>query len=202
MSPRPRKATDEEIFEAAHRVMSRLGPAQWTLGDIAAESGLTAGALVQRFGSKRGLQVALTERLAGATPEMFAALRAAHDSPLATVRAYGDCIAQMGNSPGGLAHHLAYLQLDLTDPELHRHVRAQAAATRAALRDLIEEAMAAGELAPDLDAAALARAVEVTLSGSLMTWAFYQDGGAVAWVRHDLERLLQPHVTTRPRRRT
>ncbi len=63
MTPRPRKASDEEIFAAAHRIMSRLGPAQWTLADIAAEAGLTAGALVQRFGSKRGLLLALAEQL-------------------------------------------------------------------------------------------------------------------------------------------
>ena len=49
MSPRPRKASDAEVFAAASRVMSRLGPAQVTLADIAAEAGLTAGALVQRF---------------------------------------------------------------------------------------------------------------------------------------------------------
>ncbi|HKI41376.1 MAG TPA: helix-turn-helix domain-containing protein, partial [Mycobacterium sp.] len=118
--------SDEEIFAAAHRIMSRLGPAQWTLADIAVEAGLTAGALVQRFGSKRRLLVALTEQVADATPEMFAQLRADYSSPLAALRAYADCIAQMGDSPGALAHHLAYLQLDLTDPDLHRHVRAQA----------------------------------------------------------------------------
>jgi len=171
--------------------MSRLGPAQWTLADIAAEAGLTAGALVQRFGSKRRLLIALTEQAADATPEIFAQLRTDHSSPLAALRAYADCLAQMGESPGALAHHLAYLQLDLTDPELHRHVRAQARATRAAFRELLEDAIAAGELASTVDTEALARAVEVTLSGSLLTWAFYQDGPAATWVRADLDALLR-----------
>ena len=202
MTPRPRKASDEEIFAAAHRIMSRLGPAQWTLADIAAEAGLTAGALVQRFGSKRGLMVALTRQVAEATPQMFVQLRAGHPSPLAALRAYADCIAAMGESPGGLAHHLAYLQLDLTDPDLHRHVRAQARATRAALRDLLEEAVAAGELAPTVDTGALARAVEVTLSGSLMTWAFYHDGPATKWVREDLDALLRPFASSSTRTST
>jgi hypothetical protein len=134
--------------------------------------------------------VALTGDVAGAIPEMFAQLRAAQPSPLAAVRAYADCMARMGESPRELAHHLAYLQLDLTDPELHKHVRAQASATRAAVRGLLDEAAACGELAPGVDTAALARAVEVTLSGSLLTWAFYQEGPAVKWVRHDLDALL------------
>lgn len=190
MSPRPRKASDEQIFAAAHRIITRLGPAQWTLADIAAEAGLTAGALVQRFGSKRALMVALTEQVAAATPAMFARLRARHASPLAALRAYAAWHAQMGKSPGGLAHHLAYLQIDLTDPDLHRHVREQARASREALRGMVADAVAAGELPPGIDAAAVARAVEVTVSGSLMAWAFHQEGPAAEWVRHDLDAVL------------
>jgi AcrR family transcriptional regulator len=193
MSPRPRKVSDQEIFAAAHRVMTRLGPAQWTLADIAAEAGLTAGALVQRFGSKHALQVELTTQVADATPELFAELRRAHPSPLEALRAYAGCFAQMGESPGALAHHLAYLQLDLTDPDLHRNVRAQASATRAAFRELLDEAVAAGELTRPVDTVALARAVEVALSGSLLTWAFYQDGPATGWVRTDLDAVLRPY---------
>ncbi|MEO8448312.1 MAG: TetR/AcrR family transcriptional regulator [Gemmatimonadota bacterium] len=201
MSPRPRKASDDQIFAAAYQIMQRLGPAQWTLADIAAEAGLTAGALVQRFGSKRELQVALTAKAAGATKNMFAELRAANPSPLDTLRAYGDCIAQMGETPGAFAHHLAYLQLDLTDPDLHRHVRAQARSCRSAIRGLLDEAVTLGELEPSLDPAELARAVEVTLSGSLMTWAFYQEGSAAKWMRHDLEVLLRPFLAGAQARR-
>ncbi|HEU4453385.1 MAG TPA: helix-turn-helix domain-containing protein [Longimicrobium sp.] len=190
MSPRPRKASDEEIFAAAHRIITRLGPAQWTLADIAAEAGLTAGALVQRFGSKRGLMVTLTEQVAAATPEMFAKMRASHESPMAALRAYAGWFAKMGESPGGLAHHLAYLQLDLTDPDLHRAVREQARATRAAVRAMIADAVAAGELPRAVDPDALARAVEVTVSGSLMAWAFHQEGRAADWVLHDLDAVV------------
>ena len=194
MSPRPRKASDEEIFAATQRVMMRLAPAQWTLADIAHEAGLTAGALVQRFGSKRGLMVALTEAWSASAPEMFAHIRARHRSPLEALRAYADCLAEMGESPSAFAHHLSYLQLDLTDPDLHKHVRAQSRATRQSIRELLDDATAAGELQRDVDTGRLARMVEVTLSGSLMTWAFYQDGTAGAWMREDLENVLQPFL--------
>ncbi len=193
MCPRPRKASDEQIFAAAQRVMMNLGPAQWTLADIAREAGLTAGALVQRFGSKHTLQLALTERWASSMHEMFAELRRVHASPLDGLRGYAECIAQMGQTPGTLAHHLSYLQLDLTDPDLHRHVRAGAIATRAELRALIAEAVAAGELVPSVDTMALARAVEVALNGSLLTWAFHQDGPASDWVLADLDAVLRPY---------
>jgi AcrR family transcriptional regulator len=192
MSPRRPKVSDEEVFAAAGRVMSRVGPAQLMLADIAAEAGLTAGALVQRFGSKRGLLLAFAARAAETTPTIFAELRAAHSSPLDALRAYAECSAAMGESPAALAHHLAYLQLDLTDPDFHRHTMSQARATRAALREMVTAAIAAGELSPDADPDALARTVEVTVGGSLIAWAFYREGKAVEWVREDLEAVLGP----------
>ncbi len=99
MSPRPQKVTDDDVFMAAQRAMSRLGPGELTLAEIAAEAGVTAGLLVQRFGSKRALLLALSERFSGGTAEMFAQLRAAHRSPLATLRAYSDGMAQPGLEP-------------------------------------------------------------------------------------------------------
>lgn len=201
MSPRRPKVSDEEVFAAAGRVMSRVGPAQLMLADIAAEAGLTAGALVQRFGSKRGLLLAVSARAAETTPVMFSELRSAHASPLAALRAYADCMAAMGESPAALAHHLAYLQLDLTDPDFHHHTMAQARATRAALRDLVAAAVAAGELTPSVDVDALARTVEVTVGGSLMAWAFYREGPAADWVRQDLDAVLRPYVVALPGRK-
>jgi AcrR family transcriptional regulator len=199
MSPRRPKVSDEEVFAAAGRIMSRVGPAQLMLADIAAEAGLTAGALVQRFGSKRDLLLAVSARAAETTPTMFAELRAAHASPLAALRAYADCMAVMGESPSALAHHLAYLQLDLTDPDFHRHTMTQAHATRAALRELVVAAVSAGELASDVDPESLARTVEVTVGGSLMAWAFYREGKAADWVREDLDAVLKPWVGPRGR---
>ena len=99
MSPRPRKASDDAIFLATQRVMTRAGPRDLTLGAIADEAGLTAGALVQRFGSKLGLLRALMARFAGESSSMFAAIRAAHRSPLAALHDYAGCMARMGGSP-------------------------------------------------------------------------------------------------------
>ena len=50
MSPRPRTVSDVDILIAAHRVISRLGPARFTLADVAKESRLSPATLVQRFG--------------------------------------------------------------------------------------------------------------------------------------------------------
>ena len=171
--------------------MGRLGPAQWTLAHVAAEAGLTAGALVQRFGSKRELQISLIRRFADGVPATYADLRARHASPLAAVRAYAEQVACLAGSPEGLAHHLDYLRLDLTDPDMHVHFLRHAEAARAFLRAALADAVKAGELSADADLDQLTRAVETAITGSLFTWATYREGAAEAWVRKDLDAVLK-----------
>lgn len=200
MSPRPRKASDQEVFAAAQRVMQQVGPAELTLGRIAAEAGVTAGALVQRFGSRRGLMLALMAEFSGSAPGFFARIRAAHPSPLAALRSYAERHARMADSPQTLAHHLAYLQIDLTDPDYHPHMRVQATDTRAELRRLVAEAVDAGELAVSTDVDVLTRAVMAALNGSLFVWATLREGTAAESVRADLDAVLAPYLSagTRP----
>ena len=195
MSPRPRKVSDEEVFAATHRATVRLAPSELTLAEIAAEAGVTAGALAQRFGSKRALLLALSRAAANASGDFLRQLRASHASPLGAVRAYAECMAGLAQSPAALARNLAYLQIDLADPEFREQLALHARTTRAGLRDLIDEAVAAGELRRDTDVAALARTVEITVSGALMTWAMYEDEGpADRWMRDAVDAVLAPYL--------
>jgi AcrR family transcriptional regulator len=195
MSPRPRKVSDDQVFMGAYRAMQRLGPGELTLADIAGEAGVTAGLLVQRFGSKRGLLLALAGRFADGTAALFAGLRQAHRSPLAALRAYAEGMAGMAPTPAALMRSLAYLQVDLTDPEFRAHLSRSAAATRQELQKLIKEAIAAGELSPATNARQLARTVEAIIGGSLLSWAFHQRGTSARWMRDDLNAVLKPYLT-------
>jgi AcrR family transcriptional regulator len=195
MSPRPRKVTDEELFTATYAVMNRVGPRGLTLAAIAAEAGVTAAVLVQRFGSRRDLLLALSRKHADASGAIIDDLAKQHPSPLAALRAYVACMAGMAATPAALARNLAYLQIDLTDPEFRPHVMRQAQATRRGLRRLVEAARAAGELDPRVASAQLARTIEAVISGSLLTWAFYQKGSAERWVRTDLDAVLAPYLS-------
>ena len=190
---RPRKATDDQVFEATHRAMARLGPAELTLAEIAKEAGLSAGALVQRFGSKRELLLALSRRYSGGTREMFAGLRRGLRSPLAVLRAYADCLAGLATSPAALARSLSYLQLDLTDPDFRKHLVKHARASRVELQKIIDDAIAAGELVRGTDSRQLARTVEAVVGGSMMAWAYYEEGKAAQWMRQDLDAVLAPY---------
>jgi AcrR family transcriptional regulator len=194
VSPRPRKASDDEIFAATYRAMNRLGPGELTLAEIAAEAGLTAGALVQRFGSKRALLLSLAARHAASAGELLAGLRAEQGSPLAALRAYADCMSQLASSPAAFARSLAYLQIDLTDPEFRKHLVLQARATRAGLQELIKAAVMEGELIGNTDPAVLARTLEAMIAGSMMTWAFYRQGPARRWIQQDVEAVLGSYL--------
>ena len=200
MPGRRQKVTDDEVFTAAQRAMSRRGPHELTLADIAREAGVTPGRLVQRFGSKRALLVALSERFAGSAGAVFAGLRARHRGPLATLRAYAACMADLAPTPEALLRNLAYLQGDLADDVLRGHLVENARAARREIAALLEAAVAGGELQRQIDVGEIARTVETVISGSLMSWATYREGAAVDWIVRDLDAVLAPWLT-RPRAR-
>lgn len=192
MSPSRLKITDEGVFAAVQRAMSRRGPHELTLADIAREAGVTPGRLVQRFGSKQALLRALSDRFAGSASAMFAQLRAAHRPPLATLRAYAICMADLAPTPESLLRNLAYLQRDLADDVLRRHLLDNARATRREIESLLDAAIERGELRRNVDVATLARIVETVIGGSLLSWATYRDGKAADWIVRELDAVLAP----------
>ena len=193
MSPAPRKVSDDEVFAAAHRAMSRVGPRELSLTLIAEEAGVTASALVQRFGSKRALLAALADQAASSSSGVLQQLRQAHGSPLDAIRAYADCMGDLATSPAALARNLAYLQTDLTDPELRAALRKQALATRRELRRLLRDAVDARELKRETPVETLSRTLEHVVAGALLTWAIHQQGSAKRWVRAAVDSALEPY---------
>ena len=192
-----RKATDEDVFRAVQRAMTHHGPHELTLAHIAAEAGVTAGLLVQRFGSKRALLLALSARFARSAPAVFQKLRAEHSGPLETLRAYAACMAGLAPTANALARNLAYLQTDLTDDAFRANLLTNARATRRQIERLLRSAVVAGELQRNVDTRRLARTIEAVIGGSLMSWACYRQGSAAAWIRHDLDAVLKPYLAPR-----
>jgi AcrR family transcriptional regulator len=192
MSPRPRTVTDDAILEATGRIIGQLGPSRFTLADVGAAVGLSAATLLQRFGSKRGLLLALAGSSAGYVDACFAAIRASTSSPLDALVASASHMATMAESPETLANHLAFLQIDLSDPEFHALAHENAKLTVAGYRRLLDESVASGELHP-CDTRRIARAVSAISGGSLIAWAITREGTAVDYLRTDLETLLSPY---------
>jgi AcrR family transcriptional regulator len=188
---RPRTASDDDIRGAAAAVVTRLGPGRLTLAEVAREAGLAAATIVQRFGSKRGLLLALAGRGASGVAEPFEAARAASASPLRALTGALTSMAAFAETPEALANHLALFQLDLQDPDFHRLALAHAQRMQEQIRSLLDDAVAAGELGP-CDTARLARTVHVTYNGSLITWAVHREGAVEEWLDADLDAVLSP----------
>jgi AcrR family transcriptional regulator len=199
MSPRPRTVSDEDILAATHAVIGKLGPANLTLADVAKEVGLSPATLVQRFGSKRGLLLALVQTGVDSVDACFGAVRALHASPLDALRAAATDMTRYMKTPDELANGLAFLQMDVSDPDFHALALENSKRIHAGYVALIKDAITAGELVR-CDTARLARAVSAIAGGSLIGWAIFREGTAEQWVRDDLESLLAPYQRP-PRRR-
>ena len=175
MSPRRKTATDDEILQAAARVLAQLGPAHLRLADVAAEVGLAPATLIQRFATKRGLLLAVARRGGRTMAEQFARRRREAHSPLDAVTEVGTCVSRLADSPQTLANSLAILQLGLTDPEFGAVTRTHERILHAEVKRLLQEALDSGELA-GVTAQALARAIVALVRGSLLTWGFRRTG--------------------------
>jgi AcrR family transcriptional regulator len=194
MRARRKKVPDPEVFEAIVRVMMRVGPGDLTLAAIAAEAGLTAGALVQRFGSKRGLMLAHA-RYAAATGDIGLAPKPARKgSALRAIRVAVEPFAELAASPEAALRNLAYLQRDLADPALYKNLLSMNRKARKHYEELVSAAIVARELRPATNPSLLARMIEVTLIGSFLSWAIYREGPAARWLRRDLDAVLHAHV--------
>lgn len=192
---RPRTTSDEAILQATARAIGQHGPNGLTLGAVAKEAGLAPATLVQRFGSKRGLMLALAERAPDDTRAVFARARTAHESPTEALLDAFASLATGVRTPLEMANNLAFLQLDLTDPEFRTHAAAQAAAMRGEVAKLLDAAVFAGEMRDAMDTARVARALQVVFNGTLLLWAVEGGGDPLALLRADVEDTLRPFRT-------
>jgi len=192
MTPRPRETSDAEILAAAARVMQRISPVELTLADVAKEGGVVPATIIQRFGTKRALLLAHCKAWTADVAGKFARARAEYRSPLKTLIELWVESSGFAATPESMANFLAYLQIDLSDPEFHAVLLTQSVTMRDESRKLLDDAVTARELRP-CNTAELARLVQQTNYGSMLDWAVYRKGPLAAWIRRSLESLLAPY---------
>ncbi|WP_432487758.1 TetR/AcrR family transcriptional regulator [Kineococcus sp. SYSU DK018] len=192
---RPRTVSDEEVLAATAGVLRRHGPAGTTLAAVAREAGVSAPALVHRFGSKRGLLLAFAARAAAGVADGFAAARAGTASPLAALHAALAADVADAEDRDEVAHDLGFLQLDLTDEEFRAHAATHAHRTREGIARLLAEAVRARELRASTPTDALARTVHVASHGALVLWALAGTAPLREELRAAVDAALDPHRT-------
>ena len=190
--PRPKTVDDDAVLDAALRVIDRGGPGELTLAAVAREVGLAPATLLQRFQSKRGLLLAINSRGSDGAGSSLREATKRHRSPLRALVAGLVNMSSRVTSPETMANHLAFLQIDLSDPEFHQLALAYTTAVREEIKRLLDAAVEAGELEAT-DTSRLAQGVQTTHSGARITWAIYRKGRLDAWLRRELETLLAPY---------
>jgi AcrR family transcriptional regulator len=199
MTPRPRETSDAEILAAAARVMQRRSPVDLTLADVAKEAGVVPATIIQRFGTKRELLLAICKTYTAEVAGQFAVARAQYGSPLKTISELFVQCSSFAATPESMANGLAYLQIDLADPEFHAVLLKQSMSVRDETKQLLDDAVTAHELKP-CNTAELARLVQQVNSGAMLDWAVYRKGSLAVCIRGSLEALLAPYRSGRPRK--
>lgn len=176
---RPKLVSDDEVLDATHAAMLRLGPDRFTLADVARDLGLSRAALIQRFGDKHALHVRAMERATDEVRAYFAA--ASRDTGLAPLwLMLRDLIAGMGEGQG-FSGYLLLLWADAGDPTLNRLAHERNLLVRNAIADRLPD---------DPARAANAGLIQDVIQGATMRWLVEREGPLAAFVTAETRLLL------------
>jgi AcrR family transcriptional regulator len=187
---RPRKVSDEQLLAAAGNVIARIGP-RFTLADIAAEAGVVAGTLVQRFGSKQRLLAALSRMTIDSLPRTIRDATEGVDDPLEALRS--GVLEQYAplDDPASAANNLAQLAVDFGDDELRGLLAELYEAIDAEVAALVRHAVRAGALPGAPPAPRAARVLTALADGSAIRWSVRPDDSLRARLRVDIDAVLE-----------
>lgn len=191
--PRPRLVSDEDVFAAFDASIADFGPNGVTLALVAQRLGVTAPALMRRFGSKQGLFAAFMQHELAAQPDMLRGLRERHPDPLESVLALSGETHQYSMNRKAYLRHLASFFLQLADEEALVPVIAEwFAGERRWIAERLAEALNLRTLKAGTPVHDLARTLQAALHGARLQWATGGEGAEGAWSRRELDAVLAP----------
>jgi AcrR family transcriptional regulator len=194
---RPRQFTDDNVFHATNRVLGRHGASGLTLAAVARELGCTGQALNVRFGSRSDLLIAYTDWAAARQMRRFDEVRAAHDSPLQALRARFMLPIEGREdelADGGAQRQMLTLFAEsIGDPRLSERWAASGTGFRAAMTDLIREAIARGELIKT-DPDQLSMTLLAAMIGIAVIWEPAYETPLVDTVSNLVDHILLPYL--------
>lgn len=191
--PRAKTISDEAVLAAVIRLIQRIGPEQLTLASAAAEVGLSASTLVQRFGSKRALLLAADQ---WAVEQWVGGMDSVPPGGSALDRMIAGLVYTVDPATSGeeMANSVSLLQVSLADSEFHESTRDGAVRLRTKIAERLSEAVAGRELSPQTNIVALAELVEITYHGAMISWAIHRNGTLVSSLKARFDQLLRPYL--------
>ena len=169
-------ATRETLIDAAEQVFRRNGVTRTSLADVAAEAGMTRGAIYWHFRDKAELLEAMCARTTMPLDDALAeAARNVPDDPLGTLRTLAvEALVRLARDPHmhavfEILFHRCELTGDLADRGVVRAQDRAACVTR--VERLVRLAVERGQLPDDTDVALAARVLHGGMVGLMHDWA-------------------------------
>lgn len=169
---RTRTLSDQQIL---HLVAHALNDADntWTLNEAAAAAGLHPATLIKRFGSRRGLLVALSRRWVDSIPTAPTT-----QDPHRELQAWIDALSIDDTTKAQMLTRLDMLLEDLRDPELRALLHHGWQRNISYLTALIDHERQDGRMSAGLASETIARLLLDTAHGSLLRNAVAPDATA------------------------
>lgn len=172
--------TRESLLDAAEKLFSEQGVSRTSLADIASAAGVTRGAVYWHFRNKADVFVAMHERLREPVDVMFRKLILSSDGdPVRRIRDYYVYVLEETTRSESrrrlmdiLTHKAEYV--DELKPaiddihDVHRQISE-------AIREMLAEAKAAGQLRPGADPQLAADTLRFAVFGALSNWLLWPD---------------------------
>jgi AcrR family transcriptional regulator len=163
-----------QILEAAQRCFAREGFHRTTMQDVVREAGLSPGAIYRYFPSKAELVAAIADerhQREAALLEASARGGNAPDDLRRAMQRFFESLAEAAERETRRVGIQVWAEA-LRDPHVLRVVRRGVDLPRARLATLVRSGQTRGELRPDLDADALARAMIALFHGFVLQQAW------------------------------
>lgn len=188
---RPVETEDDELLDAADRVLMTQGPSAFTLAKAAQRGGVSAATLIKRFGSKEGLFLRLSQRWVASLDGLLQDSAAAYVSPLARLRAVALHSYPDLDHPATASKQLAALAVDLQNDDMRELLHDGWGHVRRHLERHAADAVSAGELTGCPPPEQLARIIFTAMEGGCLSWSVHPEGSLVARLGDDLDALLE-----------
>lgn len=183
-------ARTDDILAAAVSLFASRGIEKTTMADVAAEAGISTGAVYRYFPGKEALLTAVFERDMRESAEQFARAAEEKGAGLRALIHVGEKVANT-EDVGGCALWLETRLAGLRDPEgMGAHQRRIHDSIRANIRTLVEASQTGREVDPSLDPAALSTLLFAVACGLQMDTAETGDGQRSREALNLLTRLL------------
>jgi TetR/AcrR family macrolide resistance operon transcriptional repressor len=169
--PRPKTVSDADVMSAAVGVLGERGMAEFTLADVARKVGLSRAALIQRFGDRDAILLAIARQEVEATRAYLDSL-AFEPGPAGLWHFLAEIIASMGNGEG-FSVRVALAALEARDPMLKALADQRYGMVQAAI---------AARLPDRDDRLEIARHLHAVIAGATMQWVASTDDDLAAFV--------------------